>query len=121
MDMVAGAVRFIVVAIAAEVEEIEFVNEALLLEEIDGAVDGDEMDGGIDLLGAAEDLVHVEMALGVVHDLEKNAALASEADAALTQRLLEVAGGFGGVETLSARDPACGNGGHRVIVQHGGA
>jgi len=102
--------------VATEVEEVELVNEAFFFEEVDGAVDGDEVDARIDFLGAREDLVHVEMLLGIVHDLEEDAALAGQADTALTERLLEVAGGLGGVETLTAGDTACRCDGHGEIV-----
>jgi hypothetical protein len=37
---------FVVVAVAAEMEKIEFVDEAFFFEQIDSAVDGDEVDGG---------------------------------------------------------------------------
>jgi len=76
VDVVAGAMSFVVVAIASEVEEIEFVDETFFFEEVDGAVDGDEVDGGIHFLGALEDLVDVEVLLGGVHDFEDDAALA---------------------------------------------
>jgi hypothetical protein len=83
VDVVAGAVRFIIVAIATEVQEVEFVNEALALEEIDGAVDGDEVNLGIDLLGTFENLIDVEVLFGGIHHLKDDAALARETDAAL--------------------------------------
>ena len=104
VDVVAGAVGFVVVTVAAEVEEVEFVDETFALEEVDGAVDRDKMNFGTDFLGAVEDLVNVEMLLGGIHDLEDDAALAGETDAALSQSLLEMAGGFGGVDAFSGRD-----------------
>ena len=60
VDVVAGAVGFVVVAVAAEMEEIEFVDEAFFFEEVDGAVDGDEVHGGVHFLGALEDLSGVD-------------------------------------------------------------
>jgi len=101
VNVIAGAVAFVVVTIASEVEEIEFVDEALFFQEIDGAIDGDEVDSGVDFLGAGQDLVDVEMLFGVVHYLEDHAALAGHADAAFGEDLLESAGGFGGVETFT--------------------
>jgi len=116
MDVVARAMSFVVVAIAAEMEKIEFVDEAFFLEQVDGAINGDEMDVGIDLLGALEDLIDVEMLLGAVHDLEDDAALASEANTALAQSLLEMVRSIGGIDTLSGRDATSGSGGHEEIV-----
>ena len=104
VDMVARAVGFVVVAVAAEVEEIEFVDQAFFFEEIDGAVDGDEVDGGVHFLGALEDLVDVEVLLGGVHDLEDDAALASEANSLFADSFLEMAGGFGRVDALAGGD-----------------
>ncbi len=91
MDMIAGAVGFVVVAVAAEMEEIEFVDETFFFEELDRTVDGDEMDFRTDLLGAIEDLIDVEVLLGGIHDLQNNAALAREADAALAKSGLQMA------------------------------
>jgi hypothetical protein len=101
MDMVAWAVSFIIVAVAAKMEEVEFVDEAFLFEEIDGAVDGDEVDGGVHFLGAFEDLIDVEVLLSIVHDFEDDAALAGEANSLFAQGFLEVAGGFGGVDAFA--------------------
>jgi hypothetical protein len=104
VDMIAGAVRFVVVTVAAEMEQVELVDEAVLFEEIDGAVDGDEMDFIVEFLGAFEDLVHVEMLFGGVHDLEDGAALTGQANAFVTEGLLEMAGGLGGVDAFTGRD-----------------
>jgi hypothetical protein len=104
VDVITGAVSFVIVAIAAEVEEVKFVDETFFFEEVDGAVDGDEMDFGADFLGAFKDLIDVEVLLGGVHDLENHATLASEADAALAESVLEMAGGFSGVDAFAAGD-----------------
>ena len=112
VDVVARAVSFVVVAIAAEMEKIELVDETFFFEQVDGAIDGDEMDGGIDFLGAREDLVDVEVLLGGVHDFQDDAALASEANSLFTKRLLEMAGGIGGVDTFAGRDAMGGGGSH---------
>ena len=102
MDVVAGTVGFVIVTIAAEMEKIELVDETFLFEEVDGAVDGDEMNFGTDFLGALEDLVDVEVGFGGVHNLQDDAALAGKADAALAKGFLEMARGFGGVDAFAA-------------------
>jgi len=114
VDMVAGTVCFVVVTVAAEVQEIEFVDEALALEKIDSAIDGDQMDVGVDLLGAVEDLVDVKMLLGGIHDLKDDAALAGQTDAAVAKRVLEMTLGGGGVDALAGGDAMCGGGRHRA-------
>jgi len=112
MDVIAGAVSFVVVAVAAKVEEIEFVDEALAFQEIDGAVDGNEVYFGVDFLGAIEDLIDVEMLLGGIHDLEDDAALAGEADTTVTKSVLEMALGGGGVDALAGGNAMCRSGRH---------
>ena len=115
VDVVARAVSFVVVAVAAKMEEVEFVDEAFFLEKVDGAVDGDQVDGGINLLRAGQDLVDVEMLLGVIHDFEDDAALAGEANALLAQGFLEAAGGFRGVEAFAGRDAMGRSGRHKRV------
>jgi hypothetical protein len=116
VDVVAGAVGFVVVAVAAEMEEVELVDEAFFFEEVYGAVDGDEVDGGVHFLGAFEDLIDVQVLLGVVHDFEDDAALAGEANSLFAEGFLEVAGGVGGVDAFARGDAMCGRGGHERIV-----
>ena len=104
VDVIAWAVCLIVVAVTAEVEKVEFIDEAMFLEEIDSAVDGDQVDFGTDFLGEFEDLVDVEMLFGVVHNLKDYPALTSKADATLTESVLEMAGGVSGVDSFAGRD-----------------
>ena len=101
MNVIAGTVGFVVVAIAAEVQQVEFVDEAVFFEEINGAIDGDQVDFVADFLRAFEYLIDIEVLLGCVHDLENNAALTSETDAALTESLLEMARGVSSVNAFA--------------------
>jgi hypothetical protein len=77
------------------------------------------VDFRIDSLGALEDLIDVEMLLGGIHDLKDNAALAGEADAALAESVLEVPGGFGGVDAFTGRDAARWRCGHEESLAGG--
>jgi hypothetical protein len=52
VDVIAWAVGFVIVTVATKVEKIEFVDESLTFEEVDGAVDGDQMDVLVDMPGA---------------------------------------------------------------------
>jgi len=112
MNVVARAVGFVVVAIAPKVQEVKLVNEAFFLQQVDGAVDGDEVNFRADFLSAIEDLINVEMLLGSVHDLENDAALASKTNTALAQGVLKMAGGFGSVNAFAARDAVRWSSGH---------
>jgi hypothetical protein len=55
VDVIAQAVAFVIVLIAADVKQVEFVNQADALEHVQCAVDGDAVNAGIDFLGAIED------------------------------------------------------------------
>jgi hypothetical protein len=105
------------VAVAAEMEKVEFVDETFFLEQVDGAVDGDEVDFRADFLGAIENLVDVEVLFGGVHDLKNDTALAGETDTALAQGILEMAGRFGGVDAFAARDAMGWSSGHEAILR----
>ena len=115
MDVIAGAVAFVEMLVAAQVEQVELVDQAVALEQIEGAVDGDAMDAGIELLGAIENGAGVEMALGVVHHFEQNFSLARQAHAALCEGRLQAAGALMGVDSLAGGDSMCG-GGHDSSV-----
>jgi len=115
MDVIARAVGFVVVAVTPKVEEVKLVDETFLFQQVDGAVDGDEMDFGADFLGAIEDLVDVEVLFGSVHDLENHATLAGKANAALPQGVLEMAGRFGDVDAFAARDAVGWHSDHEII------
>ena len=82
MDVVARAVAFVKVAIAAEMQEVELVDQAVTLQEIESAIYGDAGYARIELLGALENFVGVEVAAGGVHDLKKDATLSGQANAA---------------------------------------
>ena len=101
MNMVAGPVAFVEMAIAAKVEQIELVNQAVALQEIDRTVDGDSCDVGVDFLRALEDFTGIEMAARRLHHLEKHAALAREPDPARAQFALQTSGRFVDVDAFS--------------------
>jgi len=110
VDVVAGAVAFVEVLAAAEVEQVELVDQAIAFQEINGAVDGDTVHVRVDFLGAVEDGAGVEVALGVVHDLEQDFSLAREAHAALCESCLQAAGALVGVDAFAGGDSMCGYG-----------
>ncbi len=93
MDVIARAVAFVEMLIAAQVQQIELIDQAVALEQIERAVDGDAMDARIEFLRAIEDGAGIEVALGVVHHLEHDFSLARQAHAALGRGL--PAGGRG--------------------------
>ncbi len=112
VDVVAQAVAFVKVLVAAEVQQVELIDEAVALQQIEGAVDGDAMDAGIDFLGPFENGAGVQVAFGVVHDLEQDFSLAREAHTTLFESGLEAAGPLVCVNPFAGGDAMCGCGGH---------
>lgn len=92
MDVVARAMAFVIVLIAANVEQVKLVNQTELLEHIQRAINGDAMNVRIDFLRALKDRSSIQMLLGVIHHFEEHAALASDANTALGERGLQAAG-----------------------------
>ncbi len=70
VDMVAWAMAFVEVAVAAEMQEVELVDQAVAFQEIESAIHRYARDARIEFLGALQDFVGVEMAAGGVHYLE---------------------------------------------------
>ena len=101
VDVVARTVGFVEMAVAAKVKQIEFVNQAEMLEKFEGAIDGDAVDIGVDLLRDIEDFSCVHVARGGFHHLDHDAALPGQANAARFQFTLEMARGLAGIDSFS--------------------
>jgi hypothetical protein len=93
--MIALGTTFIVVLLALQVHEVELVNQAVALEQIESAVDGHTIDLGIDPAGMAQDLAGVEVLLGGLHHTQDGATLARHAHSTRHQFGLQAAWGFG--------------------------
>jgi len=91
VDVVARAVAFVEVLVAAEVQQVELIDEAVAFQQIKGAVNGDAMNAGIDFPGPFENGAGVQVAFGVVHDLEQDFSLAREPHTALFESGLQAA------------------------------
>ena len=97
VDVVALWPALVVMLFALHVHEVELVDQPVALEQVDGAIDGDFIDLGIQFAGFAQDLAGVEVLLGRFHDGEDGAALAGHAQAAGHEFGLQAPGllGFG--------------------------
>src|SRR5215472_417350 len=73
MDVIALGATFVVMFFALEVHEVELVDQAVALEEIESAIDGDAVDLGIQFAGFAEDLGGVEVLFGGLDDAQDGA------------------------------------------------
>ena len=107
MNVIARAVAFVEVAVTAEMEQIELVDQAVALEQINRAVDGYAGDVGIDLLRAVQNFASIEMTPGGFHHLHEDAALAGEANAARSELPLKVAGRLVSVYSLAGGYAVC--------------
>ena len=101
MDVVPRAVAFVEVLVAAKVQEIELVDKAIALEQVESAINGDTMNAWIDFLRAFEDGAGVEVAFSVIHYFEQNFSLAREPHAALFKCGLEAAGALVRVDAFA--------------------
>jgi len=90
--MVTRSVTFVEMAVAAKMEQIEFVDETELLQHLECAVNCDPRDFRIDFLSVLKDFFRIKMSGGLLHHLQEHAALASETNSARTQILLQAAG-----------------------------
>ncbi|HLW97890.1 MAG TPA: hypothetical protein VKR82_04540 [Candidatus Acidoferrales bacterium] len=102
VDVVPWAMALVEVLLPVDVKKVKLVNQAELLEHVEGAIHGDAVDAGVNLLRAFEDGACVQMALGVVHHLQQNTPLAGKADAAFGERRLKTSGGQMGIQAFAA-------------------
>src|SRR5581483_3554083 len=61
VNVVARTVSFVIVAVAAQVQKVQLVDQAMLLQQVNGAIDGHQMDVRIDDFGPLEDLIDVQV------------------------------------------------------------
>ena len=119
VDVVARAVALVEVLVAPKVQQVELIDEAVALEQIKSSVDGDTMHAGIDFLRSFENGAGVQVAFGVVHDLQQDFSLAGEAHATFFQRGLQAAGARVRVDAFAGGDSMCSWGGHSYwCVRH---
>jgi hypothetical protein len=74
VDVVAAQLAFIVVAFAVEVHEVQFVDHALALQQMESAVDGAAVDGRINCFRFAQYLAGVQVLAGSFNHGKNGAA-----------------------------------------------
>lgn len=112
MDVVARAMALVIVAVPPQMKQIELVNQAVALEQVNRAIDGDARNVLINAQGAIEDFVGVEMAASSFHHLKQHAALLREADTAGPEFPLEAAGRLVNVDALAGGNAMCRSSSH---------
>jgi hypothetical protein len=81
VDVVALGTALVEVLLALHMHQIELVNEPVALKQLQSAVYGNSVDGGVELARMTQELCGVEMLLGVFNHAENSAALPSQAKA----------------------------------------
>jgi hypothetical protein len=82
VDVIALRAPLVEMLLALHVHEIEFVNQSVALQQLQGAVNRNSIDLGIKLPGMAQNLCGIKMLLGVFDHAKNCAALPSQAKAA---------------------------------------
>jgi hypothetical protein len=113
VNVVAWAVALVEMSIAAEVEEIQLVDQAVAFEKIECAIHGDARDSGVHFLGTLENFARVQMAACSFHHLQENASLAREPNATRSEFALETAGRFV-IDAFTGGYTMCGRDGHWI-------
>ena len=94
VNVIARAVAFVIVAMAAEMKQVKLVDEAVIFQQVHRAIDRDARDIGIDFLRALEDFFGVHVARGAFENLDQHHALARQTNAARFDFALKMAGRF---------------------------
>lgn len=118
MDVIARTVTLVIVAMAAQMQKIEFVDEAVTLEQVHRAIDRHTRDIGIDPLRAFEDLFGVHVARRAFEHFNEHHSLTREANSAGLDLPREMAGRFMLVDTFAGRRTMR-EGGLRWVFAHG--
>ena len=114
VDVVARAVFFIEVAMSAQMEQIEFVDQTLALQQIDGSIYRNARDVRINFLRALQNFVSIQMPRRGFHYLQKDPALAGQTNAAGAQFALKSAWRLISIDSFAGGDAACGCCRHKI-------
>jgi hypothetical protein len=77
--------RLVIMLVAGVMHEVQLIHQAAVLEHLQRAVHRDAIHLRVALAGQLEELLGVQVRTGFVDQVEKNLALASETDSALTK------------------------------------
>jgi hypothetical protein len=114
VNVIARAVAFVKMLIAAQVQQVQLIDQSVAFQQVERAVNRDAMDSRIDFYGSIEDGTGIEVTLGAIHYLENNFSLSGEADTLLGKSFLQPAGALVGVDAFAGGDSMCG-GGHGAV------
>lgn len=95
VDVIFPQFPLIVMTLAVEVHKVEFVNEAVALEQAQGAIDRAAVDARIEALRFSQNLAGVQMLVSGFDDAQDRTPLLGHANAALREVRLQTSGNFG--------------------------
>ena len=87
--MIPRSVALIEVPMTAKMEKVKFIDQAVVFEQFESAIDGDAGDVGVDFLRVIKDLPRIEVLRSALHHLQYHTALPGETYPARTQFPLE--------------------------------
>src|ERR1700730_5819772 len=103
--MIPRPMALVVMPVPAQMQQIQLINQSLFFEEVNRAVNGYEVHIRINLARTLQNLVHIEMLLRVIHDLQYHASLPRHPQATFCHSLLQPPGGLCGVDALPGGRP----------------
>jgi len=95
VNMIACQLALVVMPLAVDVHQIEFIDQALPFQQAQCAVDGAAVDGGIDPLRLAQNLGGIQMLARRLHHAQDGAPLLGHANSAFREMGLQPARHFG--------------------------
>jgi hypothetical protein len=95
VNVIALRPSLIEVFLALHVHEVEFIDQAVALEEAERAIDGNAVNSGIQFAGVPENLRGIKMLFGGFDDAKNGPPLVSKTNAARSERSLQSARCFG--------------------------
>jgi hypothetical protein len=101
--------------VASQMQQVEFIDQAMLFQQVNRAVYRDEVHSGIDFFCAIENLIYVQMLFGIVHDLENDSPLARHPDSQPADALRQPADRLSGVDSLAGRSAVRWRSGHTRV------
>lgn len=81
MNVIPACLDFVVMLLALQVHQIQFVNQPKLLQEFDGSIHCRTVNVRLPLPGQIQKRSGIQMLFGALNDFDKNAALRGEAHA----------------------------------------
>jgi hypothetical protein len=103
MDVITRAMAFVIMAMATEMEKVEFVDEAVIFEKVHRAIDRDARDIGVDLLRALENFLRVHVTRRAFEHFDEHHTLPRETNAAFSNLAREMARRLVLVDTFADR------------------